>query len=322
MGVELKPNTTSAVMLVNQPSISNYDYTTSFAYHMGPKPITEILQRVALSGEQLPLTAPGSLQNASYAIDAVVPVLRCRNSNDTVRLLTAAAVHDFERSGAGMTYIGDEQVLKDQSLNTKMNNKPFKGDIDYYGKLSSKIYKKIAGGWNTDMDTELWISVAASKSRSNGTLVSHLTSPYSRSYFTCAARNASMTVEVSFLNGAHSLRVSDLIETEYCMTCEMTDSRERSKAFAVRNYNLLALEVMSLVSGWITTPVLPQWPLDNLYFRYWRGKSHYINVAAKIYRASAESGPSKYSGDKNLTTLIEEFSLNVSLSLMALPGFS
>jgi hypothetical protein len=94
LGVAPKPNTKLFNLSVNLPSISIHDYDISNPYSPTYSELGRMITTLASTGELLRLSAPQGMQNMSYKLDLIVPIVGCLPSNDTVRAWTAAAAYE------------------------------------------------------------------------------------------------------------------------------------------------------------------------------------------------------------------------------------
>ena len=299
------------------------------------------------------------MQNASYSLNLTVPIVRCLPSNDTVRAWTAAAAYEAVTGSAfaGSTVAGTTSVdnstfvahvnnltytvmertnFTDEETGnwTMVTNKLF-GQIGYYGMLGNTTMVP-----NGTLPGDLWIAIA---NVPNGTTNDNLVFTalnrtdtefpaikWDVSYFTCSLWNVSVPTNVTFVDNVQSLqagpvRMLDFFiggeEPEYVQETDV--ALETYNAFGSVLYGYLLgyvanfIEVGDSSSGsgsgvWNTTiddTILGTAADFSAITMAWQLRGYrFYELGATVQK-------------KNLTTLIEDLSLNASLSLMSNPIF-
>lgn len=334
LGVVSKPHTTLQNVIVNQPSISNFDPETNRIYTPRSELSTKLKQMftvLAGTGDMLRLSAPEGLQNVSYTMDLILPVVRCNASNETVRSLTASTAYEVALAQVKDYYVWDAStaVFHEQNLtftipgatlkeqNAFENNTTLRGQIGYYAMQSN----------GTEFPQGIWIAIADPP---NGLSLLNATAPYSASYYTCTIRNASVTTNVAFMNNIQSLQASAIEEMELSHNySDSVSGNESSALYAVENYDSFGSTLYTQLSGFVMDyqELNPQ---GNYKGYSWNWSTSVdattFGTAADFSRMTAswkDQGlpPDVTVQSKNLTTLIEELSLNASWSLMSMPSF-
>jgi hypothetical protein len=274
---------------------------------------------LASTGELLHLSPPKGLQNASYNIESIVPIVRCFPSNDSVRTWTATAAYqnaladsqvvDFVPHAQNLTYTAKDGVS---------------GKIGYFGMLGNTSITPNQAGILADV----WIAMATPL---NGTseidLASDVAAPYSASYYTCTLRNASVNVSITFINNVQSLQTGAVRELDFNLS-KVSDGigDDTDHVYALENYGNFGYLLYSYLVGVVFIE-------NNQYENYSSGAFWNTTIDQTILGTamdfSAMMAAWKYDGlepgaiaqNRNLTSLIEEFSLNASLSLMSRSAF-
>ncbi|KAF2114839.1 hypothetical protein BDV96DRAFT_86392 [Lophiotrema nucula] len=334
LGITSKPNTTLHTISVNQPSISNYDWKANKLYAPRAGDSTKLNQMftiLASTGELARLSPPEGLQNVSYAVDLIVPLVHCQDSNDTVRAWTAAAAFQDAIAGLGdyidtesvrpyaqnLTFTATEvsQTYTNDTL-VEEHNTTFLGQIGYYAMPGNTSIGPNQPGLTAD----IWIALA---NPARGTPAYHFPT-YTASFYTCTLRNASVTTNISFVDNVQSLEASDIRGVEFS---PITDTEvyggNDSAVYALENYDSFQSSLYSFLAGvvvnvgnagsygWNWSTTVDQTILGTA--------SDFADMTAAWKDGGLEDTIVQ---NKNLTTLIEEFSLNASWSLMSMPAFN
>ncbi|KAF2490821.1 hypothetical protein BU16DRAFT_585187 [Lophium mytilinum] len=333
LGVAPKPNTTLHNLLVNRPSISNFDPDTNEIYDpdVGQSAqLSRVFANLASTGELLHLSPPTGLQNASYALDLIIPIVRCQPSSETVRAWTAAAAFEAATSDPENS-LGDRPLVPYAqnltytiSANASAKESPstlLGGQIGYFGMLGNTTITPYQG-----VTGDVWIAIAEP---SNGTRPDDLfdgSARYDASYHTCSLRNASVPTNVTFVNNVQSIQTGTVLELELNQS-NQTDVEGNASApmYGLDNYAVFAdllytfVEGIVLISidgdssiGWVWNTTLDQTILGTA--------ADFSAMTALWRRGGAELGETPQ--NRTLTSLIEEFSLNASLSLMSMSVLS
>jgi hypothetical protein len=327
LSVTLKPNTTLHAIPVNQPIISTFDYKDNeldISYLGSRVRLSRMFNILADTGELLWLSAPENLQNISYTVNLIIPLVRCRVSNESVRSWIATAAYKEATSRyKAFPAIKSHRVANNsgsyiESLTFTVNGTnpldehyemTWKEQIGYYAMPS-----------NTSMVDEVWIAI----STRNDTPVG-ISGSYSAIYYTCALRNASVTTKVAFVNNAPSLQASAIEEVELNNPKRIFDGYSPS-LFAPFFGSVSNVELKTYDSNGYSAKGRPEWntTLERTVFG---SSKDFFKMAGQManylpgwvieggYWSNAKVQ------EKNLAELIEEFSLNASWSLMAIPEF-
>jgi hypothetical protein len=292
------------------------------------------------TGELLPLSAPGGLQNASYSLYLTVPLVRCLPSNDSVRSWTMALA--YETVSTHDDYIISDQgnvnnntlMLNDRNMTWIVAGKTSSGTLTQYGKIG--YFGTLANTTFHAVIPDLWIAIA---NPPNGTIMDNLIYPpddpyrdnhppqavYNASYYTCSVLNASVPTNVSFVNNDQNLQIGPISILDYSSDQHNNLALETYLSFAqllqsyLLGYAVYAMDTTrddpyaGLKLDWNTSiqdTVLGTAADFAAVIRAWQWDGHRMNEIGQTVQ-----------NNKNLTTLIEEFSLNASLSLMSNPVF-
>ncbi|KAF1965087.1 hypothetical protein BU23DRAFT_604394 [Bimuria novae-zelandiae CBS 107.79] len=200
-----------AAFSVNQNlfTLLNPDFVRKF-------PMVAILAVVFCTGNLLPMSPLGLGQNISYTIPLNIPVIRCRDSNETIRSRTAlAAMLSAEYYGYNITTFNTLNLTFTEKVvittfNTgnlayteDLGRPELPGEIGYFGTLG------FTQGLGYIDVPELWIAIAAPP-QGNGT--SHF---HDVDFYTCNLWNASVTTKVAFTNNLQSLQVINIGEVPF-----------------------------------------------------------------------------------------------------------
>ena len=335
LSVELKPNITSMIVHVRSPSINNMDYNTSRNYELSGK-LQRTFETIAMTGEQLPFPPPNNLRNSSYTIDMFVPSVRCHESNATVRSLTAnAAYRAILKEGA----IGSAQNTLTKNTDYKFfpenmavfgRQSHYISRIGYYASTSDLIIVDSLTDPNTyvSTDPELWIVLANPPKGFTWTRET-FTSPstlFPLSFFTCVLRNASVEIDVSFSDSVSSVHTKVVQEAEYYSPVGKGISTDQlSVVLAACNFQRFAEAIFDFFEGLVgyherggDTGIRWSTTIDQTIFAT---AKDFANMATTFDSRAEYLDPDAVVQEKNLTAMIEEFSLNASLSLMAIPSY-
>jgi hypothetical protein len=277
---------------------------------------------VAFTGERLRLTPPNSLQNATYIVEITVPLIRCSKSDDRIKTLTATAA--YRHALAGLDEIGksNDTLFHPENLTFISNSQGIVGSIGYYAAFQYDILYNLEGS-SDSMVHELWIAMGHSR---EGKKTVHHPEPDDARYYRYGIRNASITTKVAFLGNAQLLHASSIEETDFTLHSGILEEGRDSVLFAEDNYDSFASILLSILEGFV---LKTEWEMPGIRGWNWTTSvDQTVLGTAKDFSVITEHW--KHQGlelsetvqDKNLTTLIEEFSLNASWSLMGLPGFT
>jgi hypothetical protein len=189
---------------------------------------------------------------------------------------------------------------------------------------------------NLGLTTDFWIGIANLKS---GTVIDDLMDDsvyYNASYYTCGIRNASIPTNVIFVDNVQSLHVGTIRELEFNLEFNYTDANPTSPFWALQNYDsfgtLLYSHFLGYVVNDLTTDVPNGGNITNgsniSYGGDWNttvdqtilGNAADFSAMTAAFRAGGLE-PGAITQDKNFTVLLEEFALNISLSLMSKSAF-
>lgn len=326
LGVDLRPNPTLRTASVYKPRINSFDYDTNKVYSPRsgqPTKLSQMFTVIAGTGELSRISAPDSLQNISYTIDLTVPLVRCDISDETVRSLTATAAYNQAIAGLGRIIDTNSSIFHAENLtftasmsdsSFMQSEKPLQGQIGYYAMLGDRTVMA--------NELELWIAIA---NPPIGAKIFDYPAPYSASYYTCALRNASVTTEIDFVDNVQSLQATDIQVTRLSQSDNMTiRGNDSSGDYAIENYHSYGYLLYNLLSGFVMNEGAEKshygwnWTttLDQTIF----GTASDFSVMMDAWKDGGVEEDSA-TKEKNLITMIEEFSLNASWSLMSMPRY-
>ena len=341
LGVAPSLHTNIHNLNVSQPSIGNADPQSNGMYSVGlfgnpSSPLTRLFGALTSTGELLSLTPPVGFPNASYTLDLIAPVVRCLPSNQNIRSWTAAAA--FEASTTLKPMLNSTVVTHANNLTwtaiTQTNlgngnqNSSLTGSIGFYSMLG-----------NTSMDPDdhtpgdLWIAIADPP---NGTMIGGRNIvQYNASYFTCSLQNASIPTTITFVGNVQSLQTGQIqlrdFQPDQFTSTGVYGGLPSYQSFAKALYSHLMGSVVDVFvdvgvdyfneSGsysqdgiWTTT--IDQTVLGTAADFFAMSMAWYFE--SQNFASMVDVIPQA----KNLTTLIEDLSLNASLSLMSISVFS
>jgi hypothetical protein len=291
-------------MSVNSPSVNNLDDATGITYQQSSN-LPWLLNLLALTGAQYQLPAQGDLLNASYTVEANLPRLRCQESNDEVRSATVEL--------ALTSMIPDLELTNETGnilypLNTTVNGSAGSAYLGYYAIKGESFHPP-----------ELSIALANPPPFDTNSTISKMTipsTPYRVSYYTCAALNASIAMHVGFTNNLPSMNVEIIKEAAYSLNPLQQTPIDffTSAMFDLFTGSIFFHSISSSEKTGTVTSVYDT-HLDSTVFATARD---YSKVAAAWGGPRVDNASIR---EKNLTELIEEFSLNASVSLMTMSEF-
>lgn len=301
---------------VNRPAISNFDPDANQIY--SPRSgdsatLSRDFNISALTGELLHFSAPGKLQNASYNLEIVVPIVRCFPSNSTIRAWTAASA--FQDLLEGQTVLENATFYPESLTFVSKEASEFQY-IGYHGLYGNTSITPHQPGFPAD----LWITIINAPIGTTIDDLDNFINPtqFSASFYTCSLRNASIDVDFTFVDNVQSLHIAAIHELEF----DQSDTRDvkgndSSPIYAFENYS----SFISLLYGQLLGTVSIGGNNESF------GWTWHTNIDRTIFGTAADFSAMmdawKDGGiergavvqDKNLTTLIEEFSVNASLNL-------
>jgi hypothetical protein len=318
------PDTAVRTISVYHPTISSFDSDTNQIFSPRSGPSSKVRQMVtimAATGELPRLRAPDNLQNISYTVDLVVPLVHCRVSNDQIRSLTALSA--YEEAVRELRLLGNK--IDTNRTTFHAHNLTFMPNIDPAIKGSAESLPGQIGYYATEGPTannvgELWIAIANPQS---GTLPHDFKASQNASYYTCSQRNSSVKTIVSFIDNVQSLEAVSIKDMEFVqMDPDRISGNVSTANNALDNYDTFGTAIFDILSGLVlkywNPPPNHIWntTLDQTIF----GTSNDISVVTSAFKDSGiENGTAWLS--RNLTTVFEEFYLNASLALMSLPTY-
>jgi hypothetical protein len=340
LGVASKSNETSFSALVYRPAISNFDLETNKVYSPRegvPGDLVRTLNILASTGEILRLDPPLGLRNVSYKLDIIIPIVRCLPSNETIRNWTAASAFEEVARDEGLVSGFKHQYTQNLAFEAPETdfdtNRPttslVRGMIGYYGMLGNTSVTP-----NRSSPADLWVAVTTptNASRADNRMIYDLDlninetlALYSTNYFTCTLRNASAITNISFVDNVQAVRVEQLQEVDFNSSdADSVSGSDDSPMYAFDNYDvymgLLYEHLTGFVAdyGVINSSFGWNWTtsIDQTVFRT-ADDFHAMTAAWK----DGGLDPGQLAQNKSLPTLIEEFSLNASLSLMSLKPY-
>ena len=292
-----------------------------------------MLTVLAGTGEISQINAPGNLRNVSYTVDLIVPLVRCRVSDEKVRSLTVASAYDQAMAGLeGLVDISNSTIHVQNLTFTPYDNVTqhrFEGQIGYYalhGDSQIEFLQQNTTGSTYEPDElgELWLAIA---NPPNGTHGYDYPNPYGATYYTCTMKNASVTTNVTFVDNIQSLQAINVKEVDMAKLSpdQSASCEEKSPDWALWNYQMYGTLLYDLLSGIVLNIGYPE---DGNYGWNWTttvdqtilGTAEDFSIMTAAWKDGGLED-SAATQRKNLAMLIEEFSLNASLSLMALPKY-
>jgi hypothetical protein len=349
---------------VGQPFISNPDsFLSSRAYTGGSlqaegKPtnaLSRLFNIILSSGEILYPGAPNGLQNASYAVDLVLPIIHCRPSNDTVRALTAEAVfakvigpilnlksvaqnvHNLTWSASLQTNLSGA----DQSTEGALQNGSSEADeitslsgyIGYFG-MNANATDNInifPGEYHLDSSTDLWMAMAHPPPGYLGDAEVAKSIQYEVSYSTCSLQNASISTNITFINNVPSIytgppRFLDFSPNGSTVSCGlMLCGMSAYEVFAKSIFAPLigSVDIINGIDPLNTNYTETIWntSIDRTIYGDAMDFLAVQNMWEEPLKDWPQGNTTMTPQSKNLTAFIEQISLNASLSLMSNPVF-
>lgn len=324
--MESKSNTTLHMLSVNRPAISKFDQETNSIY--SPRSgysatLSRDFNVSALTGELLHLSAPGNLQNASFNLEIVVPIVRCFPSNAQVRAWTATSAFRAMLNGNGRSALEDVEFYpQNLALVSKKTNET--QQIGYHGLYGNTSITTHASG----VPADLWIAIIDAPS---GTTVSDPAdsmnpTQFSGSFYTCSLRNASIDVKITFVNNVQSLHVFAVNELEFDPTDpDEVRGDDDSPLFALENYYSFGQQLYGQLLGTVSVGGIPNrnfgWTWTTNIDQATFGSAANFATMMNAWKDGGIEPGYIVQPHKNLTTFIEEFSVNAFLSLMSRRSF-
>ncbi|KAL1613251.1 hypothetical protein SLS60_001483 [Paraconiothyrium brasiliense] len=274
---------------------------------------------VALTGERMRLTAPNNLPNATYSVDIIVPLVRCDDSDDDARSLTATAAYKEALGSLADSYNKtDDMIFYPQNLTFTSSKMGFTGQIGYYASPTYNIKNDTID--DTSMTIEFQIAMADPPESTDA----FFPNPSSASYYKCFLVNASLTTDINFEGNAQTLHARNIKETEYTNHGGDVAGTDDTVLYAEENYDSFASVLFELPTGIVlkwSDYSGSDWNWSTKVDQTILGTSKDFSSVIEHWR-DQELEPGATIQDKNLTTLIEELSLNASWSLMGVPAFT
>lgn len=337
MNIASKSNVTQNEVLVNQPTISFYNHENDggrYGDYSSPR-VSQMFTKLASTGEIGQIEKPGGLQNSTFNVQIRAPITRCNESNEDVRKATASAAHEAALNQRAFGNISrNDTIFHPQNLTLEipkgiaLEEKGVIGKVGFFTKFADNLY--IRNG----QQQEIWIAIAnppkdlqrTPKTGREIPIAISTLSAYTAKYYTCRLRNASVNAAISFINNVQSVKTSIVHEEDIRNYDEDFGARasiDRYRSWFDYLYTLL--DGFAMVSS--TTPpgnmkagIYSEIPLNST-------ASKGILDTAKDYAAMEDAWiyairyPNQLVQNKTLTTLIEELSLNASISIMGLAEF-
>ncbi|PVH94820.1 hypothetical protein DM02DRAFT_675910 [Periconia macrospinosa] len=275
LSVESKPNMTSLIMPVNVPNINTaWDGEYSTYSFLPTSGLERLVNLMARTGERVPVSSPGNLRNASYTTEMAIPIIRCYDSNDTVRSLTAKAVYKDLPGPPRIDWSPNNSTFHPENLTLEVTSKTTDEGVRIYPGYYATIDYPQNNAW---LPPDLWIALAKPP---EGPVAERM--QYGVSYYRCSPRNATVAVDIAFVNNVPSIHTEVIQEKEYFDTRNDANNTIEQTVFGT------AKDFANMTATW--------------------------GAYATVDNSTIQ--------EKNLTLLIEEFSMNASLSLMTQPSFS
>lgn len=319
-----KPDTALRTVPVYRPSIGTNDSLR--VYNENLFRFVRHFNGLAATGELPQPSTPAGLQNISYTLDLNIPIVRCEVSNDAVRTQIAASafeantqagpyaeIADFTsptRNAQDLTSTRIGQLHKYYNGHPPGANVTWRQQYNYYAMLGNT-----SDADDTRTAFDLWLAISTGSKSSVANIVPET------DYYTCSVRNASLTTSLAFIDSPSSISIGAVKEQAYSGV-QNSSYGQIAKSSGVITYGMFGYWLYNLLLGSVTTSVLS--------FDSNHGSSEefstYPNTTADqtIFAAASDFAGmisnQGYPQNHNLTTLIEDFSVNASLGLMSIPS--
>jgi len=282
-------------MEVNTPSTSNY--------HLEYGKLERMFAALESTGEVLPMDVLGGLKNIS------VPIIQCGVADEAVRASIVSAVYETVTSGwPGWSVL--KVNTRNLTLHTRWWGHNGEGWFDqtvFVGYYSMRFNGSLIP--SLPNVTEIWCALA-NPWKGERSLFDDPTQSYTTSYYACNIRNASVTATISFIDNVQSFQVSHPTKI-YFNSPQNSDYPLRDLLYQpLDGYAINSVTNDSMYGyGWNNT-------MDQTVF----SKAKDFAVMTGVWNQDSKR-PDHVDQNKDLVTLIEEFSLNASIGLMSTPEF-
>jgi hypothetical protein len=300
--------------------------------------LTRLVQAVASTGSVLPFSTPNQVANVSWTINSTGPLLKCNPSNQSVKQQTARGAFMYLLEGrdlysaewANKTTLRDSDGIIVETDDSTLSWSADAGDRHTYGYRHGQIgYFGMSPGspapepdvepapdwWNATANMyqvkitpEVWIAYADmvdGKPRA--------------SYLTCTLWNTSLSTTISYTNGVRQIDQQPPI---YLNTLENppTDSSVLVVGLQIAQCFAYFIAIaMYLIDGvdW-SSPTKTIRPDSLILQSSLVDATDFDSIAASLNSSRIILGGNPdVVPTKNLSTLIEEFSLNVTMSMLS-----
>lgn len=171
---------------------------------------------------------------------------------------------------------------------------------------------------------ELWIAIAE-VSKGKYTWPSTFPTSYSASFYTCSLRNTSVITDVSFIDNIQTLHAIAIKEMDMATyDDDRVAGNETSANWALDNYQAFGDLLFDLLSGFAMVSEVED---SDIGWNWTTTMDQTVFGTAQNFAAMTAAWKDGGLEDsdttrvKNLSAIIEEFSLNASWSLMAMPRY-
>jgi hypothetical protein len=256
----------------------------------------------------------------------IVPLVRCQTSNKTVRSTTAESAFDQAVLGLEGSIVAESSIFHPENLT-------FTADAtDYHGERNNRTFRGQIGYYAMEPDVqttsnylgELWIAIAE-VSKGKYTWPSTFPTSYSASFYTCSLRNTSVITDVSFIDNIQTLHAIAIKEMDMATyDDDRVAGNETSANWALDNYQAFGDLLFDLLSGFAMVSEVED---SDIGWNWTTTMDQTVFGTAQNFAAMTAAWKDGGLEDsdttrvKNLSAIIEEFSLNASWSLMAMPRY-
>lgn len=211
-------------MQVPNIGISNRTLEPNFITHQradtpatGTTPrLARVIGAVAMSGQPQALQAPNAGTNISYNLQSYVPLLKCGSANATTKVKLIEMLLSVANSSSMRTPWGTgfrPKIFNNETFHwnaTGPKGSPtFYGDIGYFGEVSLRgVNNTFSPWWNSTQADGLQLQVLSGE-----VLIAipeantDITKQSLMEFISCQIYNASLIINVNFINNVSSVRV-------------------------------------------------------------------------------------------------------------------
>lgn len=170
-----------------------------------------------MSGQPQSLQAPNAGTNISYNLQSYVPLLKCGSANATTKLKLIEMLLSVTNTSTIRTPWGagfrpktlNNETFHWNATGSKDGSPTFYGDIGYFGEVSIRaVNNTYSPWWNSSQVDGLQLQalsgevlIAIPEANPN------ITKPSLMEFISCQIYNASLTINVNFINNISSVRI-------------------------------------------------------------------------------------------------------------------